>query len=263
MLQGGEERRSRGKRGANASALLLPPLAGEGWDGGATSSGATESDHPPRLFPIVHPTRASDDCHSTAMEIAWMREGQKRDVARELRRAMTDAEHRLWRVIRLRQVSGCKFRRQCPIGPYVADFVCLERLLVVEVDGGQHCDSRTDLRRDAYLRSQRFRVLRFWNHDVLGNLSGVFLVIEAALAAPTPTLPRKRGRERSGAEVCDLAPTPTLPRKRGRERSRSLRPCPHPNPPPQAGEGAEPKHARAELMLAGGSRAHACGREQS
>jgi very-short-patch-repair endonuclease len=128
-----------------------------------------------------------------------MREGQKRDIARELRHAMTDAERRLWHVIRLRQVSGCKFRRQCPIGPYVADFVCLERLLVVEVDGGQHCDSRTDPRRDAYLRRQGFRVLRFWNHDVLGNIAGVFQVIEAALAAPTPTptLPRKRGRERS------------------------------------------------------------------
>jgi len=170
-----------------------------------------------------------------------MREGQKRDVARELRRAMTDAEHRLWRVIRLRQVSGCKFRRQCPIGPYVADFVCLERLLVVEVDGGQHCDSRTDLRRDAYLRSQGFRVLRFWNHDVLGNLAGVFLVIEAALAAPTPTLPRKRGRERSW----------------------SLRPCPHPNPPPQAGEGAELKFAalpppQPSPASGGGSGAEVC-----
>src|SRR5262245_19812158 len=81
---------------------------------------------------------------------ARMREGQKLELARRLRREMTDAERRLWRQLRLRQLHGCKFRRQVAIGPYVADFACLERRIVVEVDGGQHCDSRTDPARDRY-----------------------------------------------------------------------------------------------------------------
>ena len=102
-----------------------------------------------------------------------MREGQKQALARRLRRGMTDPERLLWRQLRQRQVGGCRFRRQAPIGPYVADFACLERGVVVEVDGGQHCDSRTDPVRDRYLQGRGFRVLRFWNHDVLGNIDGV------------------------------------------------------------------------------------------
>ena len=110
-----------------------------------------------------------------------MREGQKVDAARRLRAGMTDAERRLWNAIRKRQPSGHRFRRQCPIGPFVVDFACLRSGLVVEVDGGQHCGSRTDPRRDAFLRRRGLRVLRFWNHEVMENLEGVFDVIEAAL----------------------------------------------------------------------------------
>jgi very-short-patch-repair endonuclease len=112
-----------------------------------------------------------------------MREGQRIELARALRRDMTDAERKLWACLRQRQVSGCRFRRQVPVGPYVADFACIEKRLVVEVDGGQHCDSRTDPSRDRYLRSQGFRVLRLWNHDVLMNIDGVVWVISKALAA--------------------------------------------------------------------------------
>ncbi|HEY0503377.1 MAG TPA: endonuclease domain-containing protein [Lysobacter sp.] len=106
----------------------------------------------------------------------------KLGIARALRRDMSDSERCLWKHIRQRQVCGCKFRRQVAIGPYVVDFACLEKRLVVEVDGGQHCDSRTDPLRDGYLRSRGFRVLRFWNHDVIGNIEGVVLVIAKMLA---------------------------------------------------------------------------------
>ncbi|TWG93255.1 very-short-patch-repair endonuclease [Luteimonas sp. J16] len=110
-----------------------------------------------------------------------MRAGQKRDRARALRAAMTDAERALWRCLRLRQLAGHRFRRQVPIGPFVADFACLQAGLVVEVDGGQHAGARGDRARDAFFRAQGFRVLRFWNHDVPGNAEGVCEVILEAL----------------------------------------------------------------------------------
>jgi len=94
---------------------------------------------------------------------------------------MTDAERRLWRYLRLRQLDGHKFRRQVRIGPYIADFACLNPLIVIEVDGGQHADARAyDARRDDYMRGQGFRVLRFWNNDVLSNMEGVWDTIAAA-----------------------------------------------------------------------------------
>jgi very-short-patch-repair endonuclease len=100
--------------------------------------------------------------------------------ARELRRNMTDAERALWRRLR-RGTLGGKFRRQAPVGQYIVDFACLEARLVVEVDGGQHAESRGDDERDRWLASQGFRVLRFWNNDVLGNIRGVLEVIAEAL----------------------------------------------------------------------------------
>jgi very-short-patch-repair endonuclease len=100
--------------------------------------------------------------------------------ARALRQNMTDAERRLWRELR-RDSLGVKFRRQIPIGSYIVDFACLQRRLIIEVDGGQHLESPEDLQRDAWLRNQGYRVLRFWNHDVLRNLEGVLAVIAAAL----------------------------------------------------------------------------------
>jgi len=80
---------------------------------------------------------------------------------------MTDAEQKLWRVLRSR-ASGAKFRRQVPLGPFVVDFVCFEARLIVELDGGQHADNPRDTRRDRYFSDQGYRVLRFWNNDVLG-----------------------------------------------------------------------------------------------
>jgi very-short-patch-repair endonuclease len=100
--------------------------------------------------------------------------------ARELRHNMTDAERTLWRELR-RTALGARFRRQAPVGQYIVDFACLEARLIVEVDGGQHAESRNDERRDRCLASQGFRVLRFWNNDVLGNMRAVLEVIVEAL----------------------------------------------------------------------------------
>jgi very-short-patch-repair endonuclease len=101
--------------------------------------------------------------------------------ARHLRRNATNAETTLWNRLRSRGVSGHKFVRQEPIGPYVVDFVCRERRLVVEVDGGQHANDKRGAARDLWLNRHHYRVLRFWNNDVLANIDGVLEVIAAAL----------------------------------------------------------------------------------
>jgi very-short-patch-repair endonuclease len=97
----------------------------------------------------------------------------KRSQARSLRYALTNAELRLWWLLRSQQLAATKFRRQVPIGPWVVDFVSFERMLVVEADGSQHIESVRDLTRDADLRSRGFRILRFWNNDIIGNADGV------------------------------------------------------------------------------------------
>ncbi len=113
------------------------------------------------------------------------------DTARELRKASTDAERLLWSHLRAKQVAGFKFRRQEQIGRFIVDFVCYERQLVVEADGGQHVLEREkDAERTAWLNSQGFQVLRFWNHDILTNLTGVMEEIERHLHAPSgPSIP--------------------------------------------------------------------------
>jgi very-short-patch-repair endonuclease len=109
--------------------------------------------------------------------------------AQRLRREMTNAERKLWSVLRNRQLDGAKFRRQQPIGPFIADFVCQEARLIVEADGGQHAQNDADVRRTAFLASKGYRVLRFWNNDILQNLEGVAESILAALATPHPAQP--------------------------------------------------------------------------
>jgi very-short-patch-repair endonuclease len=101
--------------------------------------------------------------------------------ARELRREMTDAEKSLWQHIRGDQLEGNRFRRQVPEKPYILDFCCLRKRLVVEVDGGQHADSTADLRRTQWLKRRGYQVLRFWNNDVLNNIDGVLTVIAEKL----------------------------------------------------------------------------------
>jgi very-short-patch-repair endonuclease len=110
--------------------------------------------------------------------------------AKRLRSNMTDAERRLWYRLRAHRFDGYKFKRQVPIGRYVVDFACLRRKLIIEVDGGQHADNPRDAVRDRYLASEGFRILRFWNNDVLRNTNGVLEVILSAVAtAPLPARP--------------------------------------------------------------------------
>lgn len=98
--------------------------------------------------------------------------------SRNLRRELTDAEQLLWLHLRMRQMGGCKFCRQHPLGRYILDFVCLEEGLVVEVDGAQHAENaERDQCRTEWLELQKLRVLRFWNNDVLKDIESVKLVI--------------------------------------------------------------------------------------
>ena len=123
----------------NSAAILLPPLQGEGWGGdGVIVLGQSNKTIKSRRLP------------------------------QQLRRTMTDAERKLWRLLRLQQFDDWKFRRQHVFGNYVLDFVCLPAKLVVEVDGGQHADAvAADDRRSRFLMKSGFRVVRFWNNEVL------------------------------------------------------------------------------------------------
>jgi len=112
--------------------------------------------------------------------------------ARTLRGDMTDAEKTLWRHLRSRQVVGARFRRQHPIGPYVVDFCAPTLRLIIELDGGQHAEQERvakDAARTAWLSEQGFRVLRFWNNDIFGNLTGVVDEIAASVNACSKTIP--------------------------------------------------------------------------
>jgi len=154
--------------------LPLPP-AGEGWGGG---------------MPMV-------DRESPA----WKVSHKLRANARALRRNSTDAERILWSELRDHRLGGAGFRRQVPVGNYVADFLCHAAKLIIELDGGQHFSAggeRADAKRSAVIESKGFQVLRFGNHDVMINRAGVLETIAFAIAerAPTLTLPRKRGREK-------------------------------------------------------------------
>jgi very-short-patch-repair endonuclease len=110
--------------------------------------------------------------------------------ARRLRSDATDAERALWRRLRSRSLDGHKFVRQEPIGPYTVDFICREARLIIEVDGGQHADNRHDVIRDQWLADHNYKVLRFWNNEVFGNVAGVLETIATALADSPPHPPR-------------------------------------------------------------------------
>ena len=111
--------------------------------------------------------------------------------ATELRKNATRAELTLWDQLRNRQVRGVRFNFQRPIGPYICDFVARTPKLIVEVDGGQHAlNVETDARRTAFLKMRGYRLIRFWNNDVLENIEGVVAAIKQALAdRPSPTPP--------------------------------------------------------------------------
>jgi very-short-patch-repair endonuclease len=102
--------------------------------------------------------------------------------SRDLRTASTPHERKLWAYLRSRRFAGFKFRRQVPIGPFIADFVCFDAKLIIELDGSQHADDRAyDSRRDAELQRRGFRVLRFWNGDLIANRDSVLNAIALAL----------------------------------------------------------------------------------
>ena len=104
-----------------------------------------------------------------------------RKRARALRARMTDAERKLWFALCDRRFAGFKFRRQVPIDRFIADFVCFEARLIIKVDGGQHAGSLQDRWRDRWFAANGFRVVRFWNNEVLSNLEGVLTVLSAEL----------------------------------------------------------------------------------
>jgi very-short-patch-repair endonuclease len=110
------------------------------------------------------------------------------EKAKGLRSNQTDAELRLWYHLRAGRFLGLKFKRQHPVGPYIVDFACMTHRLIVEADGGQHNASQTDAVRDAFLKRQGFRVLRYWNDDVLRDTAAVLDSIRLAVGeAPSPT----------------------------------------------------------------------------
>jgi very-short-patch-repair endonuclease len=101
------------------------------------------------------------------------------DLAKSLRKRQTEAEKLLWWHFRSKQINGLKFRRQQPIGPFIADFVCFEKRLVIELDGGQHAvEKEKDRQREGWFHKEGFRILRFWNTEVLQNIEGVVEVIQ-------------------------------------------------------------------------------------
>jgi very-short-patch-repair endonuclease len=152
---------------------------------------------------------------------------KKIPAAQRLRRDLTDAERLLWSRLRSRALHGWKFRRQHPIGAYIADFACLEGGLVVELDGGQHADAAAyDSVRTRVLERGRFRVLRFWNNDVLTNIEGVLQSIAGGL--PSPASAGEGGDpSRSDGEGEGQRTAP------GSAQSDA----PHPGPLPQGGRG--------------------------
>jgi very-short-patch-repair endonuclease len=124
-----------------------------------------------------------------------------RQHARDLRKNMTDAERFVWQRIRYRQMGGHKFRRQVELGSYIVDFVCLARRLIVELDGGQHAEQHEyDAVRDAWLRSQGFDILRFWNHEAMRDWDAVEEVIMRSLGKSAPP-PRPSPAKGEGDET--------------------------------------------------------------
>jgi very-short-patch-repair endonuclease len=116
-------------------------------------------------------------------------------LARTLRSQSSDAENVLWRHLRARRLMGYKFRRQTVIEPYIVDFVCLEARLIIEADGGQHSDQEAyDARRTAWLEGMGYRVMRFWNPEVLGELQSVLEQIQVALIEVPSPQPSPGGR---------------------------------------------------------------------
>ena len=147
----------------NPRANLPSPLVGEGGAARSEATGEGFAPQPPNHRPVAK---------------------RIRKFAKSMRREPTDAEASMWRLLRDRRLSKFKFRRQVPFRSYILDFVCLERKLVIEIDGSQHADSKRDAARDTILIAEGFRIERYWNNDVLQRRSSVLEDIFAKLAEP-------------------------------------------------------------------------------
>ena len=124
----------------------------------------------------------------------------KHFTAKVLRKNFPDTERLLWKYLRAKQMEGCKFRRQEPVGSYIVDFICQEKRIVIEVDGGQHSpENKRDKERDKWLKGKGYKVLRFWNNEVLSNTEGVLEVIRDCLNHPPLTPPLKGGEIMGGS----------------------------------------------------------------
>ncbi|MEO6360096.1 MAG: endonuclease domain-containing protein [Sphingomicrobium sp.] len=157
-----------------------------------------------------------------------MSEPQRRPTrrAQQLRNEATPAERLLWKHLSRRELQGFKFSRQIPVGPFICDFLCPERMLVVELDGGQHSERTSqDAERTVYLQQQGLTVIRFWNNDVVENIEGVLLAILGQLENLTSRfkspLPLAGGEEPRSGEGVGLI-----------DKSHA-----HPQPPPASGRG--------------------------
>ena len=122
-----------------------------------------------------------------------------RPLAKRMRREPTDAERKLWSILRAKRLAGWKFKRQEQIDHFIVDFVCFRARLIIEADGSQHAENVTDEARTSYLETQGFRVLRFWNIDILTNPDGVATAVLAALETPLPNPSPARGEGVYGA----------------------------------------------------------------
>lgn len=112
-------------------------------------------------------------------------------LARELRKNQTISENKVWQLLRNRRFYNLKFKRQCPIGAYIVDFVCKEKKIIIEIDGGQHNENyniTNDIKRTKYLENLGYKVIRFWNNDVQYNISGVLSELKkACIIASSPS----------------------------------------------------------------------------
>lgn len=133
-------------------------------------------------------------------ERGWGEGANQLEHAKYLRSNQTEAEQRLWYYLRAHRFRGLKFKRQKPIGPFIVDFVCMELRLVIEADGGQHGDDK-DRCRDAWFREQGFIVLRFWNHDILGQTEAVLERIQQTVITLSPGPSSDYGRGEQSAQA--------------------------------------------------------------
>ena len=150
-----------------------------------------------KLILVTNPETPKTQSPRPSGERARVRGQLKKSRPQQLRTNATEAEQKIWYFLRNRQSEKFKFRRQHPIGVYIVDFVCLEEKLIVEIDGGQHAERvQYDERRTNALRAKGFRLLRFWNNEVMQNTNAVLETILAEMNAGPSPLPSPRNGER-------------------------------------------------------------------